>query len=54
MLSNIYAKSRPKEKKDITLHRRSGKIEGFRDELKINTIRSLNENFKNILIALLI
>jgi len=49
VLSNIYAKSRPRERNDLNSHRRSGAIEGFRKELNNETIGFLNEILKPII-----
>lgn len=49
VIAQIYEKSRPMEKEDITSHRRSGKTGDFRSKLKAETIISLNTTFKAIL-----
>lgn len=45
----MYAVTRPQEKEDITKHKRSGKIGGFKEKLKKETVLELNEYFDDIL-----
>jgi hypothetical protein len=47
----IHERSRPKEKEDTTVHRRSGKVGGFRTKLKEETISLLNVELKDTLDA---
>lgn len=49
ILSGIYKQTRPKIIEDIHRHRRSGRVGGFRDHLKSETIESLNNCFRDIL-----
>jgi len=44
MLDELFRQSRPREKEDISSRRRSGKVRGFEDKLKPETIESLNES----------
>lgn len=49
VLSRIYRKSRPRNKEEIGAHRRSGKTEGFRNSLKPQTVKNLNDTFRVVL-----
>jgi hypothetical protein len=49
VLSRIYKKSRPRNREEIRAHRRSGKPESFRSNLKPRTVKRLNDTFKVIL-----
>ena len=49
VIQEIYKRTRPKDKEDIYSHRRSGKVEGFRNKLKSDTIELLNEELKEVL-----
>ena len=51
VIEQIYLRSRPKEEEDVLSHRRSGKVNGFRDKLKKETIDSLNIQLGQILKA---
>lgn len=45
----LYTLTRPEEKEDISKHKRSGKVGGFREKLKQETIKELNNQFKKVL-----
>ncbi|MEM6551663.1 MAG: sulfotransferase domain-containing protein [Planctomycetota bacterium] len=49
VVQSIYEKSRPKEKEDLTSHRRSGQVQGFRQKLRPETIAALNEQLAETL-----
>jgi hypothetical protein len=49
VLSQLYERSRPREKEDVTSHRRSGQVAGFRGKLEEETITSLNNTLKDVL-----
>lgn len=49
VLTQIYERSRPREKEDLSSHRRSGLVAGFRGKLKEETIESLNWSLKDVL-----
>jgi len=49
VIQELYSQSRPREKEDITAHRRSGRVGGFRDKLSSETIQSLNETFRDVM-----
>jgi hypothetical protein len=46
----IYEQTRPREVEDVSSHRRSGQVAGFRDKLDENTIESLNELLRDVLV----
>ena len=48
-IGEIYQKTRPMEKEDVTSHRRSGKVGGFREKLEKSTIISVNNKLAEIL-----
>ncbi|MCC5906181.1 MAG: sulfotransferase domain-containing protein [Balneolaceae bacterium] len=48
-IREIYQKTRPREKEDVTSHRRSGKVGGFREKLEKNTILAVNKKLAEIL-----
>jgi len=48
-IEGIYQKTRPREKEDVTSHRRSGKVEGFREKLEKSTILAVNNKLADIL-----
>lgn len=49
VLTQIYEQSRPRDREDVTSHRRSGKARGFESKLKSETIVSLNSMFEPVL-----
>jgi hypothetical protein len=49
VLTEIYEKSRPREKPEAGAHRRCGKPEGFRDALQMSTVIALNGTLGTIL-----
>lgn len=49
VLTQIYEKTRPREREDISSRRRSGQVAGFRSKLKEDTIASINCTFNDIL-----
>jgi hypothetical protein len=49
VLTQLYKKSRPREKENELSHRRSGKPGSFRNKLKAETIASLDATFKTVL-----
>lgn len=49
VLEQVYQRSRPRQREDITSHRRSGKSGGFRSKLSEETIASLNLTFEPVL-----
>ena len=49
VLTQIYERSRPREKEDLSSHRRSGEAAGFRGKLKEETLASLNRSLKEVL-----
>jgi hypothetical protein len=49
VMSQIYQKTRPKEKENISAHRRSGKVKGFENKLNKNTIDILNKKLSRVL-----
>jgi hypothetical protein len=51
VLQEIHDRSRPPEREDRSSHRRSGKVAGFRDQLKAETIASLDRTFRPVLSA---
>ncbi len=51
VVTEIYQRSRPALKEDNSSHRRSGKVGGFRDKLKKETIDLLNKRLEPTLAA---
>jgi len=49
VLTDLYRRSRPQEKEDFSSHRRSGRPGAFRNQLKKETIVSLNNTLKEVL-----
>jgi hypothetical protein len=49
IIEGIYEKSRPQETEDLTSHRRSGRIQNFRQKLKQETIQALNRQLAHTL-----
>ena len=49
VVQEIYQRSRPKLNEDILSHKRSGKVGGFRDKLKKDTIKSINSKLEETL-----
>lgn len=49
IIKEMYIRTRPKPVEDRTLHRRSGRVGGFREHLKPETIKSLNQCLSEIL-----
>lgn len=49
VIQSIYKKSRPQKTEDITSHRRSGQVQGFRHKLEEHTIEALNEKLADTL-----
>lgn len=45
----IYNRTRPRHKEDISQHKRSGKTGSFRDKLKEETIDELNKKLEKTL-----
>ncbi len=50
VVRTIFERSRPKEKEDISSHRRSGQPGGFRSKLKRETIDSVNAELEDVLV----
>jgi len=50
VVQTVFERSRPKEKEDISSHRRSGQPGGFRGKLKQETIDSLNAELEDVLV----
>lgn len=48
VLVEIYQQSRPREKEDKSAHHRSGKVGGFHEKFKPETVESLNQIFKSV------
>lgn len=46
----LYTLTRPQEEEDITKHKRSGKIGGYKEKLKPETIREINNQLKDVLL----
>ena len=51
VIQGCYERTRPKMTEDMTAHRRSGQVQGFRNKLEEDTIRTLNRKLENILSA---
>jgi hypothetical protein len=49
VVQEIYRRSRPRTEEDTSLHRRSGRVGGFREKLRSDTIESLNRQLQGIL-----
>lgn len=49
VLANIYSRTRPVEKENLSAHRRNGRAGSFRDKLQNNTKKHLNTTFTNVL-----
>lgn len=49
VIEEIYRRSRPKEKEDLSSHRRSGKINNYKEKLEEKTIELLNIKLKEVL-----
>jgi hypothetical protein len=49
VLAQIYERTRPRATEDLSSHRRSGKVSGFRDKLDSETIQFLNDTLKDVL-----
>lgn len=49
VMDKIYKKSRPKEKESIDKHKRSGKVHGYKDKLKQETIEIIDTKTNLIL-----
>jgi hypothetical protein len=47
--NNMYQLSRPQEREDITKHKRSGKVSGYKEKLKKDTISKINGNLGDVL-----
>ena len=50
VIQEFYRCSRPKEEEDIHSHRRSGKVEGFKEKLSLETVETLNQELQEILV----
>jgi hypothetical protein len=50
VVRDIYDRSRPQQKEDISAHRRSGHVGGFRSKLEGKTIESLNRALEDTLL----
>jgi len=46
----LYTLTRPQEEEDITKHKRSGKVGGYNEKLKPETIREINNQLKDVLL----
>ena len=49
VIEEIYRRSRPKEKEDLSSHRRSGRINNYKEKLEEKTIALLNIKLKEVL-----
>ena len=49
IVQEIYRRSRPKLNEEIASHQRSGKVGGYKDKLRQDTIKSLNSKLGEIL-----
>ena len=50
VLQAVYQRSRPKQTEDVSSHRRSGQVQGFRTKLGEATIRAVNAKLADTLI----
>jgi hypothetical protein len=48
--NEIYKKSRPRDSEQINQHKRSGKIGGFREKLKPETVQMLNQELGEVML----
>ena len=46
---DMFKRSRPEKTEDITKHKRSGKVGGYREKLQPETITELNDQLSDIL-----